>query len=405
MERGWFKWLRFYSCLQIQNASGIAVRDRWRSKTPSDCINKFGEGKHRARLLPMADFSNYGHPAIQEFVAGFDTIIVQRNLFHPQTWAACDYWRCLGKLVCGDLDDDYPRLTPQNPAHSFWILDVNGIKGASGVSPVNALAEGLRHLDALLSPSKVILQDWGDIVPGYLLPNYAQGEWYEGVEQKPAPQEEERIVIGWGGSVSHFDSWWFSGLRDAIVPLCEKYPRLHWRLCGNDWRLMRWAAQALPRERWEHQTGVSPQEWGRSVAQFDIGLAPLCGPEAPQAEAYDNHRSWLKAVEYLLCGVPWLASPGPVYEDLTGKGGFLVEKNTPEDWIRAISRVVDNLEQYRAASRDLMPWARDTLTMEKNVGTYIRLFERIQSEVAARHKFRLPDVTYVADMMGGQSNV
>ncbi|NIV35546.1 MAG: hypothetical protein GWN58_40660, partial [Anaerolineae bacterium] len=121
----------------------------------------------------------------------------------PQVWQACDYWRALGKTVVADLDDDYPRLTPQNPAHPFWVLDVNNMKAQSGLTPVRALEEGLRHVDALLSPSKEILADWADVVPGYWLPNYADGDWYEGIAQKPVPEDGEQITIGWGGSVSH----------------------------------------------------------------------------------------------------------------------------------------------------------------------------------------------------------
>jgi len=333
-------------------------------------------------------------------VNGFDFIIIQRNLFYPEIWDACTYWRAMGKIVCADLDDDYPRLTQQNPAHGFWIRDIHGIMAKIGMTPVRALENALGQVDALLSPSKEILSDWGDIVPGYWVPNYAEGAWYEDIEQKPLPGDNEPIIIGWGGSVSHFDSWWFSGIRKTMIPLLEKYPRLHWKLCGNDWRLMGWAKDTLPTERWHHQPGVSPQEWPQQVASFDIGVAPLCGLGAPQAETYDNRRSWLKAVEYLLCGVPWLSSPGPVYRDLDGQGGHLVRENSPEAWMEAISETIDNLAQYKERSRALMSWAKDTLTIDARVeDAYIQLLNRIRAEAQSRTGLRLPNITYVGDMI------
>lgn len=313
-------------------------------------------------------------------------------------WAACDYWRALGRTVCVDLDDDYPRLTPQNPAHPFWIRDTNRIGEQVGMTPIDALTEAMRHVDALLSPNRNILDDWSDVVAGYYLPNYAQGEWYEGIKQKPTPKEDEQIVVGWGGSVSHFDSWYFSGIREAMIPLLEKYPRLHWKICGNDWRLMKWARETLPEGRWHHQPGVTPQEWPGQVASFDIGVAPLCGPGAPQSEAYDQRRSWLKAAEYLLCGVPWIASPGRVYEELDGVGGFLVKENSPAAWMEAISWAADNLAACKAQSRGLMAWAADNLTMGGKINDYMALLKRVQVESQSRAGLRLPDVVYVSDL-------
>ena len=163
----------------------------WRQHTPSNGLNAAG---HRGRMLPLGDFMQYGHPVIQQFVSEFDVIVVQRNLFEPQVWAACDYWRALDKLVCADLDDDYPRLTPQNPAHMFWIKDASGLERRTGLPPVKALEEGLRHVDALIAPSRTLLADWADVVPGMYFPNLAHGPWYESIEQKPLPGAAASVI-------------------------------------------------------------------------------------------------------------------------------------------------------------------------------------------------------------------
>ena len=374
----------------------------WRQHTPSNGLNAAG---HRGRMLPLGDFMQYGHPVIQQFVSEFDVIVVQRNLFEPQVWAACDYWRALDKLVCADLDDDYPRLTPQNPAHMFWIKDASGLERRTGLPPVKALEEGLRHVDALIAPSRTLLADWADVVPGMYFPNLAHGPWYESIEQKPLPGAEEPVVIGWGGSVSHFDSWWFSGMMDAALSLMAAYPFVQFKVCGNDWRLLSELRRRWPAGRWVHQPGVPPDQWPQVVASFDIGLAPLCGPGFPQGQAYDQRRSSLKAVEYLLCGVPWLASPGPVYEELAGQGGECVAEDTPQAWHAAVAAFVEDLPACKAASKELMSWAWDTLVMENRANDFVVQLQKMAAEKHSRRGIRLPDVIYVADMLKAEEIV
>jgi hypothetical protein len=197
-------------CFAFADSPNEWNTSQWRSKTPSDGLNK--SGKYTGRCIPITDFANYGHPSVQEIVGSSDAVVVQRNLLTEDVWLACDYWRGLGKMVCADLDDDYPHLTPQNPAYNFWIRDKSGLKERTGYTPIEALTEGFRHVDALMSPNELIIKDWSHIVRGFWLPNYAQWSWYKGIKQKPTPQDDEPIVIGWGGSISHWDGWWFSGL-------------------------------------------------------------------------------------------------------------------------------------------------------------------------------------------------
>uniref|UniRef100_A0A6M3KWT8 Putative glycosyltransferase n=1 Tax=viral metagenome TaxID=1070528 RepID=A0A6M3KWT8_9ZZZZ len=368
----------------------------WRGRTPSDGINK--HPKHSARLIPISDFLMYWEPAVQAIVGPADVIIAQRNLIAPSIWEACDYWRGLGKLILADLDDDYPKLLPQNPAYRYWILDHNDMEGHLGRSPVELLTEGFRHTDGLISPNEYIVEDWQKRIPGfrgYWVPNYANWEWYKDIVQKPSPGPDEQIVIGWGGSISHFDGWWFSGLREAVPIICKKYPRVQWKICGGDGRIKELMEKLAP-GRWLDQDSVPPHEWPGVVASFDIGIAPLCGPQSPAGESYDLRRSWLKAVEYILTGTPWVASQGIVYEKLDGRGGRLIP-NTAEAWVEALSDILDNLEQRRAESAALMEWGRDNLTMEHVVDDYVKTFERIVTEYNAAKGARLPDVLYSKD--------
>ncbi len=368
----------------------------WRCHIPSNGLNTTKE--HSARCIPLSDFGNYGHPTLQTIIAPADVVIVQRNLLTPEIWEACDYWRGLGKTLVADLDDDYPHLTPQNPAYPFWIEDMLGMEEQTGRTPIETIREGFRHVDALVSPNRKILETWEDTVPGYWLPNYAYGEWYKNIKQKPTPQDDEDIIIGWGGSVSHWDGWWFSGLVQAMQAITEKYPRVKWKLCGNDARVKQLFADSLPADRWIHQPGVPPDQWPQIVSTFDIGVAPLCGPGAKQSESYDQHRSWLKALEYALTGVPWVGSKGGVYDELEGKTCGICVENTTEAWQSGLEKVIDRLDRFKLSAKRKMTWARNNLIMENVTARYVQVFQTIIAEKNASNDLRLPNILYSTDL-------
>jgi hypothetical protein len=260
---------------------------QWRGLTPSDGINT--HPAHQARMMPISDLMQYGHDNVQALVGEADVLVVQRNLLLKEIWEACDYWRGLGKTVVADLDDDYPHLTPQNPAYRFWILDAGKLKERTGYTPIEALTEGFRHVDGLISPNKLILSDWAKVLPdlrGYWVPNYANWEWHKNVKQKPLNEDE--IIIGWGGSVSHWDSFWFSGVREALPVVFERYPQTRFKLCGGDLRLQRMLEDIIP-GRWFHQSGVPPAEWPKQVASAGSRRRNTC---------YVACRGWPATAQY-----------------------------------------------------------------------------------------------------------
>lgn len=354
-----------------------------------------------------------------------DVLVFQRNVMVPEVWAAMDYWRAIGKAVAVDLDDDYPQLPPSNPAHNYWQRN----RGGLDPEPVEALKAGMGHADALTSPSKVILEDWAHIIPGYWLPNWTRRAWYEKATPKPpgAPDiifeyrptsegqppelslrqrenSEGWCVIGWGGSISHVDSWLYSGIVGALDRLFEKHPHLRLKFCGNEQRLDTWLNRWG--ERVIRQGGVRAEHWPGVVGTFDIGVAPLdlrkLDPwrEGGPVASYDERRSWLKGVEYLSAGVPWVGSASLTYDDLA-RHGTLVE-STPEAWFKALDHKITHLAAEKQLAQEKRRWALKRYTMEANVARYGEILGRVIAEKSVKAGARLPGITYVQQVAARQ---
>jgi len=393
----------------------------WRAKIPSDALNaahEAGTSSHRGRLFQMATALNWKHPQVQKQLGLADVIVFQRNVLVPEVWDAMDYFRAIGKTITVDLDDHYPDLPPSNPAYDYWIRNLPELNP----EPTGALTEGMKHADALTSPSKVILKDWEHIVPGYWLPNWTRRKWYESLGQKPGgapdyefgyeangsdpvlsakPRENSEgwITLGWGGSISHVDSWLFSGIMEALDRVFEKYPQARLKFCGHEGRLDTWLSRYG--ERVIRQVGVRPDHWPQVVATFDIGLAPLdtrpLDPpwrEGAPVCGYDERRSWLKGAEYLTAGVPWVGSRCLPYQDLA-RWGKLVE-NTPDAWFAALDNMIERLAYEKQQAWERRRWALKKITLEGNIENYGEIMGRIMTAKHIRGGHRLPEITYVA---------
>jgi len=280
----------------------------------------------------------------------------------------------MGKTIVADLDDAYQLMPWSNPAHPFWKKNTAKLPQ----EPILALTEGLKHVDGLTAPSKRLLEDWEHVVPTYWLPNWATGEWYQGL---PARQNEnDEIIIGWGGSVSHYDSWWGSGIKGALSGLCAEFPNVKVKVCGNDDRI--YDQLPVPAAQKIKQTGVKPENWPKQVASFDIGIAPLSGE-------YDQRRSWIKALEYLLVGIPWVGSEGRPYEDLAQYGTLVGEGSNK--WYKALREIVTHYDDHKALARENQHVGWEN-TLERRIDDYANIFRKIGG---ARRRFKLPGIKYL----------
>lgn len=318
----------------------------WRDLAVADAINKSAtDGVHpdwSAKLVHVSGFMDYLNPAIQEIMRKADIITVQRNLIAEDVFTSIRYWKGLGKVVLADLDDAYHILPFSNPAFQFWKENVYNLDP----TPLAMLERGLSYCDGLTCPNRLLYGDWSHVVKGYYLQNFARREWWTGLPEKNQLKESlgiplDKIVIGWGGSVSHYDSWHGSGLFEAATNIVRHNPNVLFAICGNDPRIY----DHLPvhKDYKKQIPGVPPGEWPKIVSSFDIGVAPLYGP-------YDQRRSWIKSLEYGLAGIPWIATAGEPYRDHAAFGALI--ENSAENWESAIEECIRLLPEAQVIARD-----------------------------------------------------
>lgn len=303
----------------------------WRCAIPARAINQ--TGRHKAELLAIADFSANNGTA-QSACADADLIIVQRKLYGP-VLAAIQHWKARDKAVVADFDNAYQLIPPNHPHYPFWAQGLDERPDGSVISlnppPLKEFQWGLRLVHAVTVPSKRLADDWQAYANVQYLPNFIELRNYEFV----MPEVHPGIVIGWGGSESHSDSFNGSGALAALQHVCKLRPEVKIKICGA--RSV-YDQLDVPQEQKIFHPWVNYADWPQVLSTFDIGVAPLFGE-------YDHRRSWIKALEYMVMKIPWVASESPAYNDLRGYGWMV--KNTPGAWERVLLDMVDNLSAYK----------------------------------------------------------
>jgi glycosyltransferase involved in cell wall biosynthesis len=306
----------------------------WRCAIPARAINR--TSRHQAELISISEFGSHT-PAAVAACRTADVIVVQRNLVGA-VLSAIQHWKARGKTVLADFDDAYNFMPPSNPAHLYWMQgvvsspDPNLPAARIDPPPLTQFKWGLRLVHAATVPSKRLASDWQAYAEMRLLPNYIELSAYQNITREP----HQDIIIGWGGSLSHLQSFNDSQVIQALKRVCRARPQVKVMICGSDRRIFN--ALPLPAEQKLWHPWVPYKEWPRLLSRFDIGIAPLHGP-------YDERRSWIKVLEYMVMKIPWMASDGPAYHDLRSYGWLV--NNTASAWERLLLDMIDHLDDYQ----------------------------------------------------------
>ena len=248
------------------------------------------------------------------------------------------------KRIIVTFDDLYAKLPPGSASLPFWKKHHPNF------------VRSLEEADLVIVPSQNLADYYVKRCKEIrVVPNYHDPElWLFTPEEKPP----DTLAIGWGGSMTHAQTWQNPGLLAALAFVLKDNAQARLHVNSHP------AHEPLERAGIPHL--VYPwcafADWPKRVASFDIGIAPLTGE-------YDKARSNLKVVEYGLAGIPWVASAGGEYEK--AKGGMLYTNF--QDMREAMQFLIDNPEVRTKLGEEGKRWAQEYL-ITMNLQVYPGLF-------------------------------
>lgn len=248
-----------------------------------------------------------------------------------------------------DVDDNYFAVPEHNPAHSWYSQPAvqNNIKACAIASDiVTTSTEILGDVMRKLNPNTVVI------------PNYIDNS----VLRIPRPAERDKVVVGWAGSATHDAD--FVGVKPQLFNMLFSHPDVVFAAIGGDY------ASDLPRDRvrrfpWTRST----KRVYKSIAQFDIGIAPLAKDD------FNDSKSYIKALEYAALGIPIIASRQPAYEDFVihEETGILVD--SPAEWGDALDLLIKDRNLRETLGGNARELARD-YTLQANIHKFERLYSQ-----------------------------
>lgn len=252
-------------------------------------------------------------------VEDVDVIVMQR-VSHDMHRQAIPLLRKKGVAVVVDMDDDLSTIHPKNVA--FWNYRTHSLTPFSAKN-----AQFICNEATLVTVStRPLLRVYAKHGRGQIIDNYVPERY---LYMSPI-RDDDAPVFGWAGTMqSHPTDVQVVGrsVRDLVRE-------------GHQFRVV---GPADPRLKVGFKldedapaTGVvSLFNWPTSIANLDVGLAPL------EPSTFNTSKSRLKVLEYNSVGIPYVASPRDEYRRYHRESrgsGILAE--TPKDWATAIRRLM-----------------------------------------------------------------
>ena len=255
-----------------------------------------------------------------------DVIVLQRVAFAHMAQAV-PMIRARGVAVVVDMDDDLTKIDPSNPA--FWAMRTDGVGRMAHHNYRNAHDACLNATLVTVS-TPALLKVYAPHGRGVVIENRVPRAYLD------IPHVDS-ATLGWPGSV-HSHPADLHQLGPAVQRLVREGAS-YWGVGPNyadqpgDGGLRR--ALSLPDDP-PCSGSVSMDEYPLRVAEIGVGLAPLA------QTSFNSSKSWLKCLEMMACGVPFVAQNFVEYRRLMVAAGLASHglATTPKDWYRRLKALV-----------------------------------------------------------------
>lgn len=280
---------------------------RYRAYYIAEALNELG---HEAVIIPVSDYSRTAFFRYLRILLGLSresVLYLQRPVLNTHFVLAVSVARFFGHHFIFDLDDAVYE-------HSFWQTAL------------------LARLADFVTCGSEKIREWAvrRNKNSFVLTNSIPLSIYTARASEPAGSP----VIGWIGTSPHI---YMQSAIPALQELAAQGRDFNVRVIGAMGnREIERLLKGIPNVTViDSLNWADPAEAVREIKSFTIGIMPL------RSEPWDQVK-YFKALEYMACGVPVIASPGETVRTIiTESGAGLVATNT-EEWTQHISSLLSN---------------------------------------------------------------
>jgi glycosyltransferase involved in cell wall biosynthesis len=277
----------------------------------------------------------------------FDVLFIQREaLFFGTSYIEKRAYDS-GKYVIFDFDD------------SIWITDTSpGNKKFEWVKNARKFFDNVKYAHTVIAGNTYLANHTGIPERTFVIPTTIDTDFHQSLVQE---KSNHVITIGWAGSIStvrHFET-----LIPVLIQLKKEFgDKLQFKLMGQTG----YYHPELPVEsvNWSHTEEVS------ILNSFDIGIMPLPDDE------WTKGKCGLKALTYMACAVPTVASPVGVNVEIIEheKSGFLA--STPEEWLNYLRELCTDSSLRKRIGEAGRERVEESYSVEKWKTVYLDVFNK-----------------------------
>ena len=277
-----------------------------------------------------------------------------------------DHIRQNGAKVIYSTDDDVTNTSRRVTKESHECLNV------------------ARQCDAIITSTPYLAEKMIEAtgIKTYYVPNSLEQAHWERLQHTARPDQDTALVIGLHGSNSHLEDWWVLG---SVIPLIlDKYPHVIFQIGGfHPDYLKKWDDPRI-----EFKSFLPWSHYPQMVWNCDIVLAPVDPDDefnrsksaCKVLEAWASRRRLPGRVEHY-GGAAVIATDMDVYRQVIkhGKNGLLTS-HTPNDWYKALVRLIDDEHLRLRLQRNGYEWMR----RKGYIGRTWKRWDRIYQEILGR---------------------
>lgn len=276
-----------------------------------------------------------------------DVVVFQRPMYRTLI-ETIPHIKAHGVAVVVELDDNFHRIHPKNPAYMLTRADVNP------ETNILWLEKALGFADLIVVSTPALAKFYGEYGPTRVVRNYVP----ERTVRESTPVRED-VVFGWTGTTTTH-----AGDLDTIGSAVGETMR---GVAGSQFHTVgdhrTPAALGVLPEQAVVQDWLPLAELPSAIDAISIGMVPLALNE------FNAAKSWIKGLEYAARGVPFVASPTPEYEHLAGFGAGDLAR-TERKWMAALAQLAVDSD-YRAERAESALMAAKQLTIEEHVDEWV----------------------------------